>query len=1834
MSTTVAQAIVELEVRDKEALAELAVFERALEGLEKDLRDLKDRKVRVDLDTRDLVAKQKQALRKLKELEQAEKDLSAQKLGANRRAQRQERELLADLDARINKSKDLQRELARQQRYAQEAVDDAKLIQREQKKQYQAERKELNDTRKVHEANQKAEEKAHEQWLKSRVERRRELKRLRDEELRATSEVQASKARAARQAILDEYREGKARHEAHVNYRADAKATEATVRAARDKERLSLSDLTLRYEKLITTLDALAKKRAQLTRGRGERLNAQQILNIDLKVANIDRELDEVRRRFQIAGEKDPVRIAVAPTFSEKFADDLGTRLQQRLEQRGGRGNVGKLAVLFGGGAVGAAVGRDMALGLGRSFRQNLEQGTLVSRIGSSVKNLGEGIALGVVDKFKSLSDMTVRLGPFTASIAKAALALTLLGPTIVAVAGALGALVGVVGSATIGLGALATAFVGGAIPAAIGMATVLKPVVVEFQKAMKASKAYNDAIDKHGKNSDQAKKKLKEFNSVMGHQSKSTREAYLAAGTLSKRWAEITAPARKTAFKVIGDGLNFASKNLKTFGTLTNDTAAQLGAGLRGLFRNLDTGAFAKMFSSFNSAIRPMLGGLTNFINYLARVGASASRYLKPMFDNFRSWTKGLLDTTKDVRSFDGKIDRAVGSLKSLGRFLLATGRLLKTFFGASVDEGVGLLDTMTNAINRWNESLKTGGKESLNNFFKNSVRGAQALYKFLAPLTAMFFKWAIALEPIVSILTQAAAVVGKIGEGVQKATNGFLKLFGVSQEWSSAIGSAVATFGTLYAIKNFSRIAAGIGTITNAIRGQTVVERQLAAARAATNLTAVGPRVGAGPTTSTRPAPPVVVPGMARTGADAAKTATKVTALRGAISALGATVGSGLASAGLTVLAAAAVYGGYKLLSMKNSAEKLRDRIKGLSDITDKAASTARTYGDASARLPAAQRSYARAVGDTGTAKKKLLEIEEKYGRNSTQYANQLATVNAALDARRQREEQVRALTVAKVNAGLKLADMQRKQADTEKLVADAEAARNKKRDAYARFDTDALRRTSDGVRAASELAAAEQTLALARAKRQAGAAAISAAENTIAAATANSKRVLLGMRPLLGQAEQQIGRLAKLRPVLANTIATKYADPNEAGRVAANAQRALASKKVTITTVNKIIADSTSADQAIARLKAASITTKWRVIEEGGKEAIKVAERLNGKKKLSNAEKKIITKGGPEALRWLNAVDRKDVKDKDFEVHARGNPAGEVSAMIAAAQSSIRPITIPVRFAKPLGSTPPSGDAAGAGPGGWKSGGGALNPDERKQDRAYRSALLKGTRQTTGGIYNQPTLLVGEENRSEAVISFNPKYRERNRKYLRQAAYALGVKMPDAAAAGKNAGLPSKIKKLPVPDPYKADAVDVSQAQADRDAWKREYTDRRDALDRINNSIEEKDKKKPKKGGKKNKQGKTPYDTWKTGRDILVDRKKRILYGDSNAKDPMNKVSRATVKARWESTDKQVARLVEANTHVTNLGTRAETMRTRMSNAAGIYNDPRSTPSARNAAKVDYDKALDARRNILRALFEKAKTRRDVAKALLDLSPNSSKLKTFFATAEGTASTSQGEYDAAMRLNPSEELTGPEQTVESYAALKGLGAELTSATLASKEAATTINDSTDDETARQRLFNVFTSLIGSAKAEGMADSNPTLLGSLYDALTGVSTPAGSTAQEDAIKEQAAARENARLRGDLVDSAVLQAFRSSGNNALLQEYFGSPNSTESRSRPATLSEAAAGGRVASTRVRATAAGGTTVNINALTANPKDALQAANTIVGGLGYQGGRAATSTGIGI
>jgi hypothetical protein len=306
----------------------------------------------------------------------------------------------------------------------------------------------------------------------------------------------------------------------------------------------------------------------------------------------------------------------------------------------------------------------------------------------------------------------------------------------------------------------------------------------------------------------------------------------------------------------------------------------------------------------------------------------------------------------------------------------------------------------------------------------------------------------------------------------------------------------------------------------------------------------------------------------------------------------------------------------------------------------------------------------------------------------------------------------------------------------------------------------------------------------------------AAANRAANAQAAAALNVKRAYLNLAPVLGAAKQQLGALARQNRGLSARIAVKFDAPKDVGRVAANASRALrAGAPARI--VTKIIADSKSAEQAIARINRVVFALKRvPIVQQGGDRAIAILERLKGTK-LTKKEQQIAERGGPKVLQLLQKLLGFRIPDKAFTVKANDQASrvlGSVIGQLNSIDGRVANSYVRTHYSSTRSGPTPFAGQKGAAGGVFAAGGSTgSTPDQNRIERAANEAALRQTRDIRGGgVVNRPTYLTGEENRREIVISTNPAYRRQNLAYLRQAARSLGSDVISAASGYDSGGV----------------------------------------------------------------------------------------------------------------------------------------------------------------------------------------------------------------------------------------------------------------------------------------------------------------------------------------------------------------------------------------------------------------------------------------------------------
>lgn len=1050
----------------------------------------------------------------------------------------------------------------------------------------------------------------------------------------ALAAYERRRAQAARREEIDNRRaaalaERDARRQETI--RTKAERDRARAQAQIDKEIASLPRLARQYAELDTKIERLTRSRSKM---RGE-----EQIKVDLR---INEALSEFERLKGILGRHNaipPLKLDVAP------GRDMGLRVRQAFLQ-----NHTLTGVISG---VGADLGRQMGDGLQRGLRRRLDRG-LAGTIADVGGGLGAALGRGL-GKFghmlEGLSEATVRIGPFTASIRTAVAGLSILGPVIVDIVGALGALVGVAGSAALGVGALGLG-ASGLLLSFGGIGLLMKPMLSDFKTLTQLSTAAHKAVLKYGAGSDQAKTATKQLNEALKNTNPSTRQAIQSWGQIVDSWSHFVDQARPDFADDMAAGLKTVNANIDTFGSRSVQAFHAASTGwqnwMAGLRTSEATGILDTIMGNANAAIQPLMSGLGNLATYLGRVAAIASGSIPGLARTFERWTDSIKGTSEAGQGLSERVHNVIQNAKDVGRFFLAAGRLVKSFFGGGVQAGAEFVNTMTAALTRWTAFLNTGaGQDKLHSFFSQSVSGVQALYSVLGPVVASFTQWAMALAPL-------ARAFFSVGGYIASFVTSILRLTALR----GPLTAIATTLGTMWAIGKISAATRAVSGFTAALFGLGRAQAAMATAGKVGGVAgAAGAARGVGGIT------PVVVSTAEKAAPALGKAARAGALFRNVFTGIGAAVGFANPIVGAAVIGIGAL--AFALTRMHSSSGEVK---KDFAEMGKTADSAAAAYRQNAATLPDVASEHQRAAISVREARKAL----EGTKKGTDEYKTALLNLNDAQRHLTNSSNDYRGLR-QKMQG-----DADKQVSTTRKQLADLDTLQAKQRKGL-----ETMRATTTSEQEKHQI---DNVLAAMDAKRAPLIDRVNAALNRQAAVSLNTQRATAGMLPLLGQAEQKLGALARRSKSTAVKIALKFSDAGDASRVAASASKTLKSG-VPNRIVTRIVADSSNADQAVKRLQGARITAKkLQIIESGGKNAISTLQRITGHK-LTAKQQRIVESGGSAALGMLARLIGVKLPGKTQGVRESG------SAAVLAVLARILGIRIPEK------KTTISGDASGA-------------------------------------------------------------------------------------------------------------------------------------------------------------------------------------------------------------------------------------------------------------------------------------------------------------------------------------------------------------------------------------------------------------------------------------------------------------------------------------------------------------------------------------------------------
>lgn len=1144
----------------------------------------------------------------------------------------------------------------------------------------------------------------------------------------------------------------------------------------RNREIAAIPKMTRQYAELANKIERLQDAR------RKARGNQRAEMLVDLKIAESVAEMKALKATLERVGSPIDLEVNLNP----------GRRAGERL-RHSIMGALGRSHSLT---AVAAMVGADIGSHMGRSavtrFNATVNRG-----IGGNLRSLGAATG-GVLARGLSkightlggLSEMTVRLGPFTATIRQVVVAMSLFAPIILDIVGALGSLVSLVGSATLGLGALSAGVLGGALPAMLGMGLVIKDVVQEFQAVKKAQKAYNDALMKG--NEELADKKLKELKATLGNVSETTAKQVASAQKLGRAWDKATKPAHAAVWTAVG-------KAIKTGRVLMDEFAAQTNTGMqtaekatsrwmKALRSDEGQGALRDMMTNFNASLGPLLNGLGNLAAYIGRVGRIASFAFPGMAKDFEDWTDKVNKGGEDMGVLGDKVDNAIESLRALGRFTMSSGRLLKAFFGAGVGAGQNFADVMSRAMDGWTRQLNTAqGQANMRQFFNEAVSGARAFYNTLAPIISSFVRWAANIAPFARAFFEGASAVSGF-------VNEILKLTGLR----GPLTALVTTLGVLWGIGKIRAATTAVAGFTRALLGLKAAQTGMATAGALGSVASALPA---------RAVPAAIprAPGLVGVGplTQTAKAAEKAAGATSRLAKVGSLASRGLSGLGAAALGMANPVAGVAIVTAVAGAAlyKFATRTRDYTHSMQAAEEETKNHLLLSQQIPAASDQVAQAYLDENAAALNLKAAQKEVNRLRKEGKlrtdeGRMALQNlsqAQLDehrvsqARRDALESENKLLVDNTRAAEKAYAARKKQVEQrggggvkeqyQEVKEQAELAGMGVQEFIKALSKQhpLLAKELDGVREYADALGAEERAA--QRVRDAHAQAY--------LAHLNQDRALKGLIPISLKAANAFMKLARAGAKnIAQKISVKFTDPGEAAQTARAAGNALRNG-VPKSVISRIVADSSDAEEAIRRLQRAKITPKkLDIIEHGGREAVRVLENIIGKK-LTTKQQNIVEKGGAQAMGVLRNILGTKLLNKVFDIIARDNATQVINRLRGARLAPIYQDIYVRQHKSGAPVRPLSGPARATGGLNDNTGAPASVADAA---RAQRSPVMRAL----GAMVRKPTAIVGEEtgNSREYIIATNPAYRKRNRALLARAASDLGG-MAAFAKGGVNYG-----------------------------------------------------------------------------------------------------------------------------------------------------------------------------------------------------------------------------------------------------------------------------------------------------------------------------------------------------------------------------------------------------------------------------------------------------------
>jgi hypothetical protein len=402
---------------------------------------------------------------------------------------------------------------------------------------------------------------------------------------------------------------------------------------------------------------------------------------------------------------------------------------------------------------------------------------------------------------------------------------------------GQLSALVAMLGGAAAGAIGVTTAAVGAFGVSLGGVALMIPSLLRDFKTLNQLQATYHKQVLKFGAGSKQAKKALDQFNNALKGVTPSTRKAFESLDKLQDRWRRLRRDARPDFLNAMGSTLRVVNKDFDWFGQNTLNALHRIRLGwddwMKGLRSKEATNILHTLGRQGNRAITPLMSGLGHLGAAVGRVAAEFSRFLPGLLRGFNRWAAGIDGATTHTDRMHKRAQLLVQSMRDVGHFAQAAGRVITAFFLPGVDDGNRMVKGWADSLNRLADRMEgRGGRKSIDQWFKDSIVTANKFWAALKPLAQLFFEWSNIMRPFTNVALDVLKVLGDLVQALLDfgPTKDVLKiafgifLYGAAMKKVGAFKDAIwSIYRAVVAIKAAGGIGAAIkgGLIKFALGG-----------------------------------------------------------------------------------------------------------------------------------------------------------------------------------------------------------------------------------------------------------------------------------------------------------------------------------------------------------------------------------------------------------------------------------------------------------------------------------------------------------------------------------------------------------------------------------------------------------------------------------------------------------------------------------------------------------------------------------------------------------------------------------------------------------------------------------------------------------------------------------------------------------------------------------------------------------------------------------------------------------------------------------------------------